>query len=117
MTGNPAHTTSWPAVALIAIAGIVAAFQIGKLPAALPALRADLDLTLVEAGWVISALAAVGVATGMIWGFVADRFGHRRILLSGMAVIALGTVLGSFAGTGPSCSPPASSRAAATSPC
>ena len=100
MTGNPAQTTSWPAVALIAIAGIVAAFQIGKLPAALPALRADLDLTLVEAGWVISALAAVGVATGMIWGFVADRFGHRRILLSGMAVIVLGTVLGSFAETG-----------------
>ena len=85
---------------MIAVAGIVAAFQIGKLPAALPSLRAELDLSLVEAGWIISALAAVGVATGMIWGFVADRFGHRRMLLSGMAVIVVGTGLGSFAGTG-----------------
>ncbi len=93
-------TTSWPAVGLITVAGIVATFQIGKLPAALPTLRADLGLTLVEAGWVISALAAVGVATGMIWGFVADRLGHRRIMLSGMAVIVVGTMLGSLVGTG-----------------
>ncbi|MDE0382874.1 MAG: MFS transporter, partial [Defluviicoccus sp.] len=85
---------------MIAVAGIVAAFQIGKLPAALPALRAELGLTLVEAGWIVSALAAVGVATGMIWGFVADRFGHRRMLLSGLGVIGAGTALGSLAETG-----------------
>ena len=85
---------------MIALAGIVAAFQIGKLPAALPALRAELGLTLVEAGWIVSALAAVGVATGMVWGFVADRFGHRRMLLAGLGVIVLGTALGSLAETG-----------------
>ena len=85
---------------MIAAAGIVAAFQIGKLPAALPVLRAELGLSLVEAAWIVSALAAVGVATGMVWGFVADRFGHRRMLLCGMAVIVLGTALGSFAETG-----------------
>ena len=85
---------------MIAVAGIVAAFQIGKLPAALPALRAELGLSLVEAGWIVSALAAIGVATGMIWGFVADRFGHRRMLLSGLGVIVAGTALGSLAETG-----------------
>ncbi len=85
---------------MIAIAGIVAAFQIGKLPAALPVLRAELGLTLVEAGWIVSALAAIGVATGMVWGFVADRFGHRRMLLSGLGVIVVGTALGSLAETG-----------------
>ena len=100
MTGDRAPSTSWLAVAAIALAGIVAAFQIGKLPAALPALRAELGLGLVEAGWIVSALAAVGVATGMVWGFVADRFGHRRMLLSGLGVVVIGTVLGSFADTG-----------------
>ena len=91
MTGDRAPSTSWLAVAAIAVAGIVAAFQIGKLPAALPVLRAELGLSLVEAGWIVSALAAVGVATGMVWGFVADRFGHRRMLLSGLGVVVLGT--------------------------
>ena len=85
---------------MIAVAGIVAACQIGKLPAALPALRAELGLSLVEAGWIVSALAAVGVATGMVWGFAADRFGHRRMLLSGLGVIVAGTALGSLAETG-----------------
>ena len=99
-TGDRAPATSWLAVAAITVAGIVAAFQIGKLPAALPVLRAELSLSLVEAGWIISALAAVGVATGMVWGFVADRFGHRRMLLSGLGVVVLGTLLGSFAETG-----------------
>lgn len=96
----PLGHTIWPAVLAVTLAGIVAAFQIGKLPAALPALRADLGLSLITAGWVISTFAAVGLVTGMLWGFVADRFGHRRILLAGMAVVALGTLLGSAADSG-----------------
>ena len=96
----PPRRTLWPAVLLVTLAGVVAAFQIGKLPAALPALRAELGLDLVAAGWVISTIAAVGVATGMLWGFLADRAGHRRVLLAGMAVVAAGTLAGSFAETG-----------------
>ena len=41
--------TDWAAVLLISGAGVVVAFQIGKAPAALPALRADLRLDLVTA--------------------------------------------------------------------
>ncbi len=85
---------------LVTLAGIVAAFQIGKLPAALPALRGELGLSLVAAGWAISTIAAVGVATGMLWGLVADRVGHRRVLLAGMATVAAGTFAGGFAGDG-----------------
>ena len=97
---TPPERTLWPAVLAVALAGIVAAFQIGKLPASVPALRADLGLSLVATGWVIAAFTAVGLATGMLWGFIADRVGHRRVLMGGMAVVALGTALGSFAGSG-----------------
>ena len=92
--------TLWPAVLAVTLAGIVAAFQIGKLPAALPTLRADLGLSLVTGGWVISTFSAVGVATGMLWGFIADRIGHRRVLAGGMAVVALGTLSGAMAVSG-----------------
>ncbi len=97
---TPLAHTLWTAVFAVALAGIVAAFQIGKLPASVPALRADLGLSLVTAGWVISTFAAVGLATGMLWGFIADRIGHRLVLMGGMGVVALGTVLGSFAESG-----------------
>ena len=96
----PPERTRWPAICAVALAGIVAAFQIGKLPASVPALRAELGLSLVAAGWVIATFAAVGLATGMLWGFVADRIGHRRVLMGGMAVVAAGTALGSLAGSG-----------------
>ncbi len=98
---TPLTRTAWTAVWAVALAGIVAACQIGKLPAAAPALRAELGLSLVGAGWVISTFAAVGLATGMLWGFIADRIGYRRTLMGGVAVVAFGAALGSFAGSGP----------------
>ena len=98
---TPLIRTNWTAVLAVALAGIVAAFQIGKLPAAVPALRLELGLSLVTAGWVVSTFASVGLATGILWGFISDRLGHRRVLMGGMAVVALGTLLGSFATSGP----------------
>jgi predicted MFS family arabinose efflux permease len=89
--------TRWGIVAVVLAGGIVAAAQIGKLPAALPALRVELALTLVEAGWVISTLSAVGVATGMLTGAIVDRIGAARTSIGGMALIALGSLVGSFA--------------------
>ncbi len=77
-------------------AGVVGAFQMGKLPAALPLIRAELDFGLVAAGWVISAISAIGVLTAMIWGMVSDRLGHRQVVLGGLALIAIGGVAGSF---------------------
>jgi len=96
---TPLQRTIWTAVLAVTLCGIVAGFQIGKLPAAVPTLRAEFDLSLVTAGWVISTLTAVGVVTGMLWGFIADRIGHRRVLLGGMAMVVLGTFLGSLTGS------------------
>lgn len=91
---TPART-NWTAVWIVLAAGVVGAFQIGKLPAALHELRADLDIGLVAAGWVISTISAVGVATGMLWGTLGDRIGHRRVVLGGMALVAAASLAGS----------------------
>ena len=42
-----AAQTRWDIVALAVFAGVVAALQVGKVPPALPEIRADLDLSLV----------------------------------------------------------------------
>lgn len=99
MAANPDGAdegTRWGVVAVVLAAGVVGAFQLGKLPAALPALRAELGLGLVAAGWVISAITAVGVVTGMMSGVVSDRLGYRRVLLGGLALIALGSFAGAW---------------------
>ena len=92
-----AARTDWPVVLLVVGAGIVAAFQIGKAPAALPVLRADLNLSLVAAGWVISMFNVIGVALGMLIGAFADRIGHRRVVLAGLGLVAAASLAGAAA--------------------
>ena len=89
--------TDWPVVMLLVGAGVVAAFQIGKAPSALPALRDDLGLGLVGAGWVISIFNLLGVVLGTTVGAFADRTGHRRAALAGLALIAVSSLVGSLA--------------------
>src|SRR5690606_8970355 len=94
---GPRSETAWPVVWVIVAAGIAGAFQVGKMPPAIPALRAELGISLVEAGWVVSVFSIVGVASGMVAGAFADRAGHRRILLIGAWLMAAGSAAGAFA--------------------
>jgi len=89
--------TRWRAVALLVGAGIVTAFQVGKVPAAVPVLRAELGIDLVTAGWVLSIFNLVGAAIGVVAGAMADNFGPRRLILAGLAAVALGSALGGLA--------------------
>jgi MFS family permease len=93
----PAVVTRWPLVLLVVGAGIAVAFQIGKVPAALPALRAELGLGLVAGGWVISMFNVVGLAVGMLAGAVAARFGDRAVALVGLALVASASAAGAAA--------------------
>lgn len=90
----PPSATRWGAIGLILFAGAVGAAQIGKLPGALPAIRAELGIGLFVAGLVISAIVVVGATGGMAAGAISDRFGHRRIALAGTALMALGSLAG-----------------------
>jgi len=90
-------TTDWGRIFLIFGAGVVAAFQVGKAPPVLPLLRMDLDLSLVMAGWVLSATSILGAFTAPAAGAVSDWLGHRRMMAFGLTCMALGSLIGSFA--------------------
>ncbi|MEE8516986.1 MAG: MFS transporter [Alphaproteobacteria bacterium] len=78
----------------------MAAAHVGKVPAALPLIRAELGLDLVTAGWVVSIFNAIGVAVGMAVGVFADRFGRRRVAIGGLAALVLGSAAGAMAEVG-----------------
>jgi DHA1 family inner membrane transport protein len=86
---------------LIVGAGIVSAFQVGKAPLALDAVRADLELSLAVAGWLLSAFAIVGAVAGMAIGLAAGRAGMRRLAVGGLLLQALGSAIGGGAGGAP----------------
>ena len=89
--------TNWAAVRAVFAGGLIAGAYIGKVPPALPDLRADFGLTLVETGYIATLLNVTGAAVGMFAGIFSDRFGHKRIALGGLALMAAGGLVGALA--------------------
>lgn len=93
MTTTPQHRTAW----LVVIAGGVAALQVGKLPPALPALQAELGLTLLQSGFLLSMVQLAGLSLAVFMGLWADGMGLKRSMVRGLCLLALASGLGAFA--------------------
>jgi MFS family permease len=90
--------TNWPAVWAIFAGGLAAGAYITKVPPALPVLRADLGLTLVESGWVQTMLYTIGASVGVFFGVFAERAGVKRAALAGLGLMVAGGLIGALAG-------------------
>lgn len=84
--------THWPAVLAAAGAGVAIAMNVGKVPLAIAALRAELGLSLVQAGWVSSTLVSLAVCGALATGLAAGRIGALRLLLGGLLLGALASL-------------------------
>jgi MFS family permease len=93
-------TTQWHLVWTLILAGVVAAFQIGKAPIAIPLLRQDLGLSLAFASWVVGIYAVVGGIAGLPAGLVINALGARRSLVIGLLVTGAASCAGAFAESG-----------------
>ena len=93
MTAKPDHRAAW----LVVLAGGVAALQVGKLPPALPALQAELGLTLVQSGFLLSMVQLAGMSLAVFMGLLADGMGLKRSMVRGLCLLALASGLGAFA--------------------
>jgi len=90
-------SSNWRAVWAVFAAGIAAGAYMTKVAPALPAMRAELGLTLVESGLIATTFNIMGMVVGMVAGVVCDRFGHKRLALAGLMVMALGGLAGAAA--------------------
>ena len=93
MLMNSSERAAW----LVVLAGGVAALQVGKLPPALPALQAELGLTLVQSGFLLSMVQLAGMSLAVFMGLLADGMGLRRSMVRGLCLLALASGLGAFA--------------------
>lgn len=85
--------TRWPAVTAAFAAGVAIALNVGKVPVALPPLRAELGLSLVQAGWVSSMLTSVALLMGAFIGMWVGRLGAMRMVLGGLLVCCTGSLV------------------------
>ena len=79
---------------LVVAAGGVAALQVGKLPPALPALQAELGLSLVQSGFMLSMVQLAGLTLAVFMGLLADGMGLKRSMVRGLLLLALASGVG-----------------------
>ncbi|MEU9876444.1 MFS transporter [Streptomyces phaeochromogenes] len=78
-------------------AGVAAGLQVWKLPPAIPFLRQDLSLTLVQAGTLLGIIQLAGMLGGLAISLLAELIGERRCLSGGLVLLFLGSAGGGFA--------------------
>jgi MFS family permease len=79
------------------LAGLAAAVHIGKIPPAITVLRDSLGVSLVEAGFLLSAVQLAGMLLGVVVGALADGFGLRRSMQCGLGVLCFASLAGVWA--------------------
>lgn len=103
-TDQPTDRASYQERGLVAafwvvLAGVCVAMHIGKLPPALPVLRIDLHVSLVQAGFLLSMVQLAGMTLGLTVGLFADVLGLKRCMLTGLVLLGLASALGASAQT------------------
>jgi MFS family permease len=82
---------------VVILAGVVAALQVGKLPPALPVLQAELGVSWVQSGFLLSMVQFAGMALGLVLGLLADRWGLRLCMVLGLGILAVASGSGGWA--------------------
>ncbi|HEY0825665.1 MAG TPA: MFS transporter [Ramlibacter sp.] len=82
---------------VVVLAGISAALHVGKLPPALPVLRDALQVSLVQAGFLLSLVQLAGMTMGLALGAAADSLGPRRTMMAGLVILSVASFAGGAA--------------------
>ena len=86
--------TQWRGIWAVFAGGLVAGAYMTKVPPVLPQLRAALELSLVQATFIVTTFNVLGMLVGIIAGMLGDRYGRKRLALGGLALMAAGGALG-----------------------
>jgi predicted MFS family arabinose efflux permease len=84
----------WRPIVILIVAGVVAAFHVGKAAVAVPILRQDLNLSLFIASTIVSAFATLGATSGLAASVVVSRLSTRATIIAGLLVIGCGSAFG-----------------------
>ena len=91
--------THWRGIWALYVGGLVTGAYMTKVPPALPQMRAELGLSLVESGLIVTTFNVLGMLVGVLAGMLCDRFGRKRLAIAGLLLMAGGGALGAAVAT------------------
>lgn len=92
--------TRWAGLVFISIAVSLIIVDSTIVNVAIPSIVDDLSISSTQVQWVQESYTLVFAALLLVFGTLADRFGRRAILLTGVGIFALASVEASLAPTG-----------------
>ena len=83
----------WTALAVLTVARTAMGFQFQSVGAVSPLLIERLHLSNAELGWLVGLFSLPGIFLSLPGGLLGARFGDRRIVLTGLGLMAVGSVV------------------------
>ena len=100
-TADPASRRRWLGLFFIALGVAMIIVDATIVNVAVPQIIKDLGITSSDAQWVQEVYTLVFAALLLVWGRLADRYGRRRLFVTGAAGFAAASVLAALAQSGP----------------
>src|SRR5262249_23902690 len=114
MAGSPTDRGRWAALAVLTLARTAMGFQFQSVGAVSPLLIDRLHISNVDLGWLIGLFSLPVIFFSLPGGLFGARFGDRRVVLTGLALMAAGRALmGVARGVAPMAPRPTASAGAA----
>jgi MFS family permease len=89
----PSLSNRWAVLALVFLARTCMAMQFQAIPPLTPFLKADLGLNFMQIGMLIGSFMAPGVFLALPGGLLGQRYGDKKVVAVGLALLTLGAVL------------------------
>jgi MFS family permease len=88
----------WVALALVFVTRTSMGFQFQAVASVAPLMIADLGLTYAQFGWLFGLYMLPGAVIALPGGVLGQRFGERRLVVGGLALMVVGGLLTAAAG-------------------
>jgi EmrB/QacA subfamily drug resistance transporter len=104
VTGRPAAAGGdrrrWLAAMVMIVGALMDMIDVTIVNVALPTVRRDLHASATQLEWVVSGYMLAFAAALIIAGNLGDRFGRKRVFLTGVAVFGLASLAAGLSGSG-----------------
>src|SRR5262249_44692576 len=93
------HSSTHTAVATVAVAAMLSPLNTSMMPIALPGLQRELGASAAASTWLLTVFALVSAVGHPLAGYLADRFGPRRVLVMGLVLSGATGLVAALAAT------------------
>lgn len=97
MTSGSGHPQRWAILGVLVVSLLVVVLDNTILNIALPTIQRDLEATQGELVWAVDSYILVFAALLFTWGVLGDRYGRKRVLITGLVVFAAASAASAFA--------------------